>query len=460
MCKGCICVQPFTILEGVLNCEIKTRFDGRKHNKKLWAFAIPLMLGNVMQQFYNLVDTWVVGKYIGDNALAAVGSSYSLMTFLTSVILGLCLGSSAFFSITFGEKNIKRLKNGMFISFVMIGIFSLILTFASFYLCGRIMKILQVPYDIQGIMSEYLKWIFVGIFATFLYNYFSNLLRGIGNSVIPLVFLCISVILNIGLDLYFVLVLKQGIRGAAIATVISQYISGIGLMIYVYIRYPELRLKYEDTKFVKRTAYDIAILSGMTCLQQSVMNFGILMVQGIVNSFGTQIMAAFAVSVKIDTIAYMPVQDFGNAFSTFIAQNFGAGKYDRIKDGIKKALKSVVLFCIFISAIVFIFAKPLMMIFVNAESTEIINIGVQYLRIEGACYIGIGILFMLYGYYRAINKPSMSVVLTVISLGIRVVLAYVLSRVIGVVGIWWSIPIGWFIADAVGICFYLFKFDR
>ena len=382
------------------------------------------------------------------------------MTFLTSVILGLCLGSSAFFSITFGEKNIKRLKNGMFISFVMIGIFSLILTFASFYLCGRIMKILQVPYDIQGIMSEYLRWIFVGIFATFLYNYFSNLLRGIGNSVIPLVFLCVSVILNIGLDLYFVLVLKQGIRGAAIATVISQYISGIGLMIYVYIRYPELRLKYEDTKFVKRTAYDIAILSGMTCLQQSVMNFGILMVQGIVNSFGTQIMAAFAVSVKIDTIAYMPVQDFGNAFSTFIAQNFGAGKYDRIKDGIKKALKSVVLFCIFISAIVFIFAKPLMMIFVNAESTEIINIGVQYLRIEGACYIGIGILFMLYGYYRAINKPSMSVVLTVISLGIRVVLAYVLSRVIGVVGIWWSIPIGWFIADAVGICFYLFKFDR
>lgn len=390
-------------------------------NKKLWVFAIPLMLGNVMQQFYNLVDTWVVGKYIGDNALAAVGSSYSLMTFLTSVILGLCLGSSAFFSITFGEKNIKRLKNGMFISFVMIGIFSLILTFASFYLCGRIMKILQVPYDIQGIMSEYLKWIFVGIFATFLYNYFSNLLRGIGNSVIPLAFLCVSVILNIGLDLYFVLVLKQGIRGAAIATVISQYISGIGLMIYVYIRYPELRLKYEDTKFVKRTAYDIAILSGMTCLQQSVMNFGILMVQGIVNSFGTKIMAAFAVSVKIDTIAYMPVQDFGNAFSTFIAQNFGAGKYDRIKDGIKKALKSVVLFCIFISAIVFIFAKPLMMIFVNAESTEIINIGVQYLRIEGACYIGIGILFMLYGYYRAINKPSMSVVLTVISLGIRVV---------------------------------------
>ena len=253
--------------------------------------------------------------------------------------------------------------------------------------------------------------------------------------------------------------LDAGIAGAAVATVISQWISGIGIAVYTWGRCPQFRLRRRDFRITKETFGEIFQFSFLTCVQQSVMNLGILMVQGLVNSFGPIVMAAFAAAVKIDSFAYMPVQDFGNAFSTFIAQNFGAGKYDRIKDGIKKALKSVVLFCIFISAIVFIFAKPLMMIFVNAESTEIINIGVQYLRIEGACYIGIGILFMLYGYYRAINKPSMSVVLTVISLGIRVVLAYVLSRVIGVVGIWWSIPIGWFIADAVGICFYLFKFD-
>ena len=423
-------------------------------NKKLWAFAIPLMLGNVMQQFYNLVDTWVVGKYIGDNALAAVGSSYSLMTFLTSVILGLCLGSCGFFSITFGEKNIKRLKNGMFISFVMIGIFSLILTFASFYLCGRIMKILQVPYDIQGIMSEYLRWIFVGIFATFLYNYFSNLLRGIGNSVIPLVFLCVSVILNIGLDLYFVLVLKQGIRGAAIATVISQYISGIGLMIYVYIRYPELRLKYEDTKFVKRTAYDIAILSGMTCLQQSVMNFGILMVQGLVNSFGATTMAAFAAAVKIDTFAYLPVQDFGNAYSTFIAQNYGAGNKERIRRGTKESFAISTAFSLVISALVFAFAAPLMQIFVSSAETAVIASGVRYLRIEGAFYFGIGCLFLLYGYYRAIKRAEMSVVLTVISLGIRVLLAYVLSATfLGETGIWMAIPIGWILADLTGLLY-------
>lgn len=431
-------------------------------SKKLWMFAIPLMLGNVMQQLYNLVDTWVVGKYIGADALAAVGSSYSLMTFLTSVILGLCLGSSAFFSIAFGEKNIGRLRNGIFMSFVMIGVFSLALTTAAFYMNNRIMLLLQVPKELRELMSEYLHWIFIGIAATFLYNYFSNLLRGIGNSFIPLIFLCVSVVLNIALDLYFVLVLEQGIRGAAVATVISQYISGIGLMIYVYLRYPNLRVKKEDMRLNKETAKDISLLSGLTCLQQSVMNFGILMVQGIVNSFGTQTMAAFAVAVKIDTIAYMPVQDFGNAFSTFIAQNFGAEKYKRIRAGIKEALKSVVLFCVVISGIVCVFARPLMAAFVSDGNAEIIKIGVGYLRVEGAFYIGIGILFMFYGYYRAINKPRMSVLLTVISLGIRVVLAYVLSSVefIGATGIWAAIPVGWIIADLVGfLCYRKYRID-
>lgn len=439
--------------------DIKKDLTTGKINRKLWAFAVPLMLGNVMQQLYNLVDTWVVGKYIGDSALAAVGSSYSLMTFITSVILGLCLGSSAFFAIEFGRKNTERLRNGIFVSFILIGVFSLVITAFALYFREPLMKILQVPKELQVMMGEYLYYIFIGIIATFLYNYFSNLLRGIGNSVVPLVFLFVSVVLNIALDLYFVLVLNMGIRGAAVATVISQYISGAGLMIYTHICYPELRIRKSEAVFQKLTVRDIASLSGLTCLQQSVMNFGILMVQGIVNSFGAQVMAAFAVAVKIDTIAYMPVQDFGNAFSTFVAQNFGAGKEKRIREGIKESLKSVVVFCIVISVLVCVFARPLMQTFVDASSTEVIKIGMGYLRIEGAFYVGIGILFMLYGYYRAVNKPKMSVVLTVVSLGIRVVLAYALSSVqrIGVTGIWVAIPIGWIIADIIGISYYFEK---
>ena len=197
----------------------------------------------------------------------------------------------------------------------------------------------------------------------------------------------------------------------------------------------------------------------MTSLQQSIMNFGILMVQGLVNSFGTVIMAAFAAAVKIDSFAYMPVQDFGNAFSTYVAQNYGANEKKRIKDGIKSAVMMSMAFCVVVSFLVCIFAKPLMQIFIDPGEAKIIAAGVHYLRIEGACYVGIGMLFLLYGYYRAVNKPLMSVILTIASLGTRVLLAYVLSAipVIGVTGIWMAVPIGWFLADAIGIGYYFQK---
>ncbi len=181
------------------------------------------------------------------------------------------------------------------------------------------------------------------------------------------------------------------------------------------------------------------------------------MVQGLVNSFGPTVMAAFAAAVKIDAFAYMPVQDFGNAFSTFIAQNYGAKKKQRIRLGLKGAVITALIFCVIISAIVWIFAKPFMLLFVDSNEMAIVEEGIRYLHIEGAFYCGIGCLFLLYGLYRALGKPGMSVVLTVISLGTRVALAYVLSSIpaLGVVGIWWSVPIGWILADVVGALYYL-----
>lgn len=201
---------------------------------------------------------------------------------------------------------------------------------------------------------------------------------------------------------------------------------------------------------------EIAGLSVLTCVQQSVMNFGILMVQGLVNSFGKTVMAAFAAAVKIDSFAYMPVQDFGNAFSTFIAQNYGARDEERIRRGIKSAVGTAFVFCVVISAVVCVFARPLMGLFIQPEETEIIAVGVGYLRIEASCYVGIGLLFLLYGFYRAVKRPGMSVVLTVISLGTRVALAYALSDVpaVGVTGIWVAVPIGWALADLAGVGYY------
>ena len=430
--------------------------------KSMLLFAVPMILGNLLQQCYNVADTLIVGQFLGSDALAAVGSAFTLMTFLTSILLGLCMGSGAVFSIRFGEKEEDRLKEGICAAFLLTAGLTLLLNLAVFLFIDQILLFLRVPDEIWELMREYLLVIFCGIAATFLYNYFASLLRAVGNSITPLIFLAVSAILNIGLDLWFVVGLHRGVAGAAEATVISQYVSGVGLGIYTWVRFPSLRPGRAHLRIRKETLREIAGFSMLTCVQQSVMNLGILMVQGLVNSFGTTIMAAFAAAVKIDAFAYLPVQDFGNAFSTFIAQNYGAKKKDRIQTGLKGAVTVSVLFSILLSAIVWIFSRPLMLLFVHAEETEIIAEGIRYLHIEGAFYCGIGCLFLLYGLYRAVGRPGMSVILTVISLGTRVILAYLLSAVpsIGVIGIWWAVPIGWFLADAVGILYYLFRRKR
>ena len=419
----------------------------------LLGFALPLILGNLLQQLYNLADTWVVGRFIGEGALAAVGSSYTLMTFLTSILLGLCMGSSVYFSIQYGRQDPDRLRNGIFQSFLLIGGLTLLLNLTVYLALDGILVLLQIPLDILGLTKEYLQWIFAGRAATFLYNFFANLLRSVGDSATPLVFLGISVVLNIGLDILFVVPLGMGVRGAAMATVIAQFVAGLGLFLYTWFAFPALRVQKRHRYWDRAALKNLLNLSLFTCLQQSVMNFGILMVQGLVNSFGTAVMAAFAVAVKIDTIAYMPVQDFGNAFSTFVAQNYGAEKRDRIRTGTHWAVFWVVLFCLVIGGLVCLLAPRLMAAFVGGDAAEVIAIGTGYLRIEAAFYLGIGILFLLYGYFRAVNRPAVSVVLTICSLGTRVLLAYTLSALpaLGVNGIWIAIPIGWFLADATGI---------
>ena len=416
----------------------------------LW-FAVPMILGNLLQQFYNIADTLIVGRFLGAKALAAVGSAYTLMIFLTSVLLGLCMGSGVVFSLQYGARDHEALKRSIFVSLVLIGVITLLLNIAVFVWIDPILRLLQVPAEVYILMRDYLWIIFWGIGFTFLYNYYASLLRAVGNSVLPLVFLAVAVVLNIVLDLVFILSFGWGVRGAALATVIAQAVSGIGLCFYSLYRFPDFRVSRQNMQLKWATVKEIATYSSLTCAQQSVMNFGILMVQGLINSFGA--------AVKIDSFAYMPVQDFGNAFSTFIAQNFGAGKHERIRKGIRVAVRVTLIFCLIISVLVFVLARPLMLIFIPAHETEIISIGVEYLRIEGAFYCGIGWLFLLYGFYRAVRKPGMSVVLTVISLGVRVALAYTLAAIpgIGVWGIWWSIPIGWFLADIFGWCYYRMK---
>ena len=422
-------------------------------------FAIPMILGDLLQQCYNIADTLIVGRFLGAEALAAVGSAFSLMTFLTSILLGLAMGSGTVFSIRFGQKDRQGLKEGILASFVLLGAVTIVLNILIFVGLDGIIWFLRTPKELKGLMREYLVVIFAGMVGIFLYNFFASLLRSLGNSLVPLAFLAVSAGLNIVLDLWFVAGLHRGVAGAAEATVISQYVSGIGIALYTWMKFPQLLRREKGVRLQGFRVREITSFSALTCMQQSIMNLGILAVQGLVNSFGTTIMAAFAAAVKIDAFAYLPVQDFGNAFSIFIAQNFGAGERERIRKGIRAAVCTSLSFGLVLSLCVCLLAEPLMALFIDPAETAVVAEGVRYLRIEGAFYFLIGGLFLLYGLYRALGRPGMSVVLTVASLGTRVGLAYALSAVpsLGVVGIWWSVPIGWLLADALGVGYYWFR---
>ena len=385
------------------------------------------------------------------------------MTFLTSIILGLCMGSGALFSIRFGQRDLEGMRESVFASFLLIGAVAVAINLAVFFGIDWILVFLQVPDGVTGLMREYLIVIFYGIFATFLYNYFASLLRAVGNSVVPLVFLAVSAVLNIALDLWFVVGLDRGVAGAAEATVISQYVSGIGTAAYTFWKRPDLLSRRKNCALRMFTLREIARFSFLTCLQQSVMNLGILLVQGRVNSFGPGVMAAFAATVKIDAFAYMPVQDFGNAFSTFIAQNYGAGEKERIRRGLRGAVLTSVIFCLAVSALVWIFARPPDAVVCGRRRDRHHRRGRPVSAYRGSLLLRYRLPLPLLrplpgdreaGDFRGahchfpgnpaspwpICSPPFPAV--------------------GVVGIWWSVPIGWLLADLAGVLYLIGRIRR
>lgn len=425
--------------------------------KQLIGFSVPMILGNLLQQLYNIADTLIVGKTIGASALSAVGSSYALMVLLASVILGLCMGSGVVFAQLFGAGKQNDMKTAIFNAFCLIFVICAVLNILSFLLLKKFIVWLNIPQEAALQTKEYLNVIFYGIFFIFIYNFVASILRSIGNTVVPLIFLAVSAITNIVLDLVFIVSFKMGVTGAALATVIAQGLSAVCITIYFFVKANSLCPSKQHCRVDKKLMLFVLNTSSLTAVQQSIMNFGILMVQGLVNSFGFAASAAFAVVVKIDAFAYMPAQDFGNAFATFTAQNFGAKKHERIHNGLMVAAKITTAFCALSSLIVFIFAKQFMLLFMDSSNTQIIDIGVKYLRTEGVFYVGIGILFLFYGLFRGMGRADVSIVLTVVSLGVRVALAYALASVsfIGLVGVWWAVPIGWALADIIGVTIYI-----
>ncbi len=432
--------------------------DMTKENptKAILTFAFPILVGNLFQQLYNIVDSVVVGRFIGKNALAAVGSSFMLMNFFSYIIIGLCLGASVVYSHFFGEKNYSSLKKTIFISFSTISIFTAILSILLVVSTKHMLLLIKTPQSILESSQSYLQIIFGGLIFIFLFNACSALLRSIGDSRTPLYFLILAAIINIVLDLVFVIVFNMGVVGVALATIIAQAVSSILCLIYAFMKIPIIRISREDMVFDKNIALMVGKYGFLTSIQQSIMTFGMVCVQGLVNTFGPDTIAAFTAAGKIDSIAYLPVQDFGNAFSTYIAQNKGAKNASRIIEGVKSASRTIIIFCLILSVIIFVSSSNLMRIFVNANEVNVINLGVEYLSVISIFYVLIGFLFMFYGFFRGIGALRVSLILTVISLGTRVIMAYTLSNIpqIAQRGIWWSVPIGWVLADTIGFIIY------
>ena len=431
-----------------------------KISRSLILFALPMIAGNLLQQFYNIADTLIVGRVLGSNALAAVGSSYTLMTFLTSIFLGLSMGTGALFSIYQGRKDLSSLKLSILHAFLLILAVTLVLNLAVYAGIEPILTFLRVPDEVRPGMRTYLLIIFAGLIATSVYNFFSCMLRALGNSSVPLIFLAVSAVLNIALDLLFVAVLPFGIAGAALATVLAQYVSAVGILLYVLLRCRMWLPSKKEWRFSHSILKEILNLSSMTCIQQSVMNFGILMVQGLVNSFGPAVMAAFAAAVKIDTFAYLPVQDFGNAYSTFTAQNYGAGKPDRIWMGIKSATLMMTVYVIAIGALMWGLAGKFALLFISPDETEIIDDTALFLHINTSFFFLLGMLSILRYTIQGAGYTRLAMFSGVSEMVARVLVSLIAVPLWGFWGVCFGDPTAWLFANLFLIPAFIYVYRR
>lgn len=424
--------------------------------KLMLKFTLPMFIGNLFQQLYTMVDSIIVGRFIGKDALASVGASFAFMNFLTLMIVGLSIGSSIIISHHYGADDYVKMKRSISTSIIFIALLTIILSVVTFIFTKPLLLMIKTPVEILGDAEDYLRIIFAGLIFISLFNMSAALLRSVGDSKTPLYFLIIASIINIVLDLVFIINFDMGVKGAAYATIIAQGVAAILGTVYAFSKIPILKMKREEFIFDKSLFSNIAKYSILSSLQQSIMALGMVAVQGRVNSFGPDVIAAYTAAVKIDSLAYLPVQDFGNAFSTYIAQNVGAGKIDRIKQGVSSSVKIVVVFCILLSILIISFSTQLMTMFVDSSEVKVIQTGVDYISVVGIFYMLIGFLFMFYGFFRGIGSLVMTIILTIVSLGTRVVLAFSLSSVPSIAekGIWWSIPIGWVLADILGFVVY------
>ncbi len=421
--------------------------------KLIMQFAMPMVYGNVFQQLYNVVDSIVIGRYIGKEALAAVGASFPIIFLLVAMVIGLGMGFTIIISQYFGAKETEKVKSTIDTTFIILFVASLVVTVAGISFSAPVFNLTGLPSDVLPKAKTYLDIYFAGSIFFFGFNGISAILRGMGDSKTPLVFLIISTITNILLDLLFVVVFNWGIAGAAWATVISQAGAVFTAIIYLNKKHPLVNLsfrKYHFDRDVFRSSLRIGLPSG---LQQTFVAAGLIALYGIVNQFGTVTIAAYSVANRIDSFAMMLAMNFSAALSSFVGQNLGANKPERVKAGLEATWLITSATSLILSAIVIIFGKNLMGIF--TPDPLVIEHGYDYLVIVGSFYIIFSTLFVVNAVMRGAGDTLVPMFITLIALWIvRVPVSYLLAAKIGETGIWWAVPIGWGIGMILTIIYY------
>ena len=423
--------------------------------KLIFQFAVPMLLGNVFQQLYQVVNSVIVGRYLGEKALAAVGASMPIIFTLIALIIGFGIGASVVISQYFGAKDYERVRRASDTINIFLFFAGLVLSIIGILCSGWIFKRLGLPEELMHDAKLYLNIFLSGLVVMFGFNGTTAILRGIGDSKTPLYFLIISVIFNIFLDLLFILVFKWGIAGAALSTVISQIGAFTTAIIYLNRNHHIIRFDLKQIKFDKIIFWQSVKIGLPTGIQQTLVGLGGIFLMGFVNSYGTIVIAGYSAAMRIDQLALLPAMNFSAALSGFVGQNMGANKISRIKAGLRATFLMSAAVCLVITIIVVFWGDNIMAMFTT--NPEVIKVGHKYLIIVSLFYVFFSTMFTYNGMLRGAGATVVPMFITLFSLWlIRIPLAYFLSKYTGLKeeGIWWSIPIAWFVGTVGSYIYY------
>lgn len=427
--------------------------------KQIILFSIPMLLGNVFQQLYSMVDAMIVGRFVGGNALAAVGSTGPALNFLLAIIFGLSTGASVAISQYYGATQYEKLKRTVSTSLLFLVVLVILVSVFGYIFAPAFLRILNTPIDIMKDATAYLRIMMMGLILMLYYNLFTAYLRALGDAKNPLYFLIAASLLNVVLDIILVRNFNLGVEGAAYATIISQALAAVLCFIYIKKNVPMLDMNFKNLVFDSKLFIVILKYSIPAAIQLSVVSLASLTIQRLVNSFGPNTIAGFTAATKIDSFATMPVSSISMAISTFVAQNMGANQMVRAKKGFRSAMVLSLGYALLVSIAAVIFGRLLIGIFVGEGMNEILNVGVEYLSVMAIFYFLFAIFFSFNGFFRGSGDAVIVMILTITSLTIRSVCAHVLVYQFGFgpISIAWSIPIGWAFCSI--LCFIYYRLN-